>query len=280
MIVPIIRTEHWLKHLYEDDRFLRKKDKLPPFKRLMDHHQEWKVEEWYDFLFKNGLLPPSENVKKYWLSWQKSSPYVGLAPLLKQLQNELEGPSIDVFPLPINVYNDFLMKVMQKKNGVTFSSMILLFLHESVSLKEREALLIHEYHHACRLAFQKMNERNITLLESIVMEGLAEHEVKKRLGKKYVSAWMEMYQDELLFHWWEKVVKNKRNLRGRRKHVSYIYGGEYGIPRWLGYAIGYRMVSSFLQNSAENGEKGVSSYDLLKINGEEIYKNSMFYKDE
>lgn len=275
--MSIIKSDYWLNHMYDENNLFRNKNKLPPFQRLMNHFPSWEMEDIFQLLLHNGLLPPSKYAKRRLESWRQCEPYKGLSSLLNVLKTELEGPSIDVFSFPLNSENKFLMTKMNGKNGLSFPTVILLFFHETVRLNEKKALLIHEYHHTCRLHYQKVDEQTVTLLESIVMEGLAEIEVKRRLGEKCVSPWMELYDTDFLLSWWERTLENKRNLKGRKSHIRYLYGGVYGIPRWLGYSVGYKMVSSYIETCKNEG-KDHSSIGLLKTSAEDIYMKSLFCK--
>src|SRR5690554_4492804 len=103
MIMSIIDTEPWLKRVYDEKGFHRNKNKLPPFKRLMEHYPAWNMDDWLGILFGNGLLPPSDKGSQNWKKWQKEKPYLELSSLLKELQKSWKGPTIDVFPFPINM---------------------------------------------------------------------------------------------------------------------------------------------------------------------------------
>ena len=52
-----------------------------------------------------------------------------------------------------------------------------LFLTPSLAEKELEALIVHEYHHICRLKILAKPYHEFTLLDSILMEGFAEYAV-------------------------------------------------------------------------------------------------------
>lgn len=108
------------------------------------------------------------------------------------------------------------------------------------------------------------------------MEGMAEWEVKRHLGNRFISKWMKLYSDEILLDWWKSKVKGRKNVKGRQYHIPYIYGGRLGFPRWLGYGIGYRMIESYM----ENQKKNLKPIDLLKTPSRVIYENSLFYSPE
>ena len=57
-------------------------------------------------------------------------------------------------------------------------------------------MLIHEYHHVCRLHHLKKDQKEYTLLDTMIMEGLAERTVGKYLGTKYLANWTKLYQED------------------------------------------------------------------------------------
>lgn len=275
--MPIIDTTAWLKYIYNEKGFHRKENKIPPFNRLMNHYPSWEKMKWLQLLVENGMPPASIKGKTMWEKWAKRDfAHNVLTTLFMELKESFVGPDVDVFPFPMNEDHHDLMEIMNKKNGLSFKSLILLFFHESLKKEEIEALLIHEYHHAARLYHRRKNEMTVSLLESIVMEGLAEFEVERRLGKEFVSPWMGLYKEEELLQWWHRSIKNKRSLKGRSRQLPYIYGGKYGIPQWLGYSLGYSLVHSYIKK--ETAPPSPSS--LLKTPSEKIYEGSIFYEKD
>ncbi|MFA9555820.1 DUF2268 domain-containing protein [Evansella sp. AB-rgal1] len=270
--MPIIQTRVWLKHLFEgvSNRGLKK---IPPFQRLMSHYPKWEKEEWLPFLYQQGMLPIITSTKDEWDSWQKNYPSKGLVSFYEKIKTDFQGPDVDVFIFPINSHNENLEKVLKGKNGISFPDFILLFFHEDVSLSNRKALLLHEYHHACRLYYQKNDEKSVTLLESMLMEGLAEWEVKRNLGERYVTPWMTIYKKDFILTWWKRTLKERMDVRGRKNHLPYLFGGIQGFPKWLGYATGYEIVSSYMEKFPNK-----TTIELLKIPAKDIYLNSKFYE--
>ncbi|MDG5789146.1 DUF2268 domain-containing putative Zn-dependent protease [Evansella sp. AB-P1] len=274
--MPFINTRVWLKHLFDKVEGGRLMD-VPPFNKMMHHFPEWTEEEWLHFLYRQGMLHVNLETKEQWIRWQKKGQSKGVQEYFEELQLEFKGPDVDIFLFPIDWNNNWLMKGMKGKNGITFPEFILLFIKDKLPIKEKKALLLHEYHHACRLFHQDVNEKNVTLLESIIMEGLAEWEVEKRLGNNYVAPWMTLYSEELLINWWKRGIGDRKMLQGRKKHVPYLYGGTNGYPKWIGYSIGFHMVKSYMANY-----KKISSLQLLKTEPTVIFQNSCFNinKDE
>ncbi|ADU31166.1 DUF2268 domain-containing protein [Evansella cellulosilytica] len=268
--MPIIPSRIWIRHLFNEMTETGLK-RIPRFQALMKHKQDWKKDEWLLFLYQQGMMPIHRQTKTLCENWMRGEPNKGLRKQYDMLIEKFAGPDVDIFAFPINTENEALMNVMEGKNGITFPNFIILFFQEGTSIKEKQALLTHEYHHACRLYHQNNDEKSVTLLESFIMEGLAEWEVKKIVGEKYVSPWMTRYTRDELLAWWKRGIKEKRNIRGRENHHQYLYGGFRGYPKWLGYCLGYRMVESFIENHGE-----VPAKKLIKINPETICNESIF----
>ena len=271
----VIDTRKWIDEIYFPENNSRNKFTNVIEKQLMKHLKKLKREEWLGFLYQQGMLPIDERTVNDWKEWAENCLYEEISDKFAMLQELFDGPDVDVFLFPINDENSKLMETMRGKNGVTFPGLILLFFHAELDIKEIYALLIHEYHHACRLNYQKYTEDTIPLLESIVMEGLAEWEVNRLMGESYVTPWMTLYDDALLLNWWKQKIDIKQKLLGRKSQLIYLYGGKFGYPNWLGYTIGYRMVESSLENSADI----LHPKQLLRKKSEEILRESVFYKD-
>ncbi|MCD8510209.1 MAG: DUF2268 domain-containing protein [Bacillus sp. (in: Bacteria)] len=267
--MAIVHTENWLKELYAPSKEVKG---IPPFFQLMRYFPDWSKEEWLLFLINQGMLPLREGSRENLHQWHESGPEKGVTETLTRLKKTFMGPDVDVFLFPLNMYDDRLLNVMNGKTGISFPEFILLFFQKNITLKEKQALLLHEYHHASRLHHHENNEETVTLLESMVMEGMAEWEVNRLLGEKYVSRWMRLYSDEFLLSWWNKKVKGRKDMKGREHHLPYMYGGRFGFPQWLGYSIGYRMVESYMEK-----KKRQRPIDLLKTPASVIYESSCFY---
>ena len=61
---------------------------------------------------------------------------------------------------------------------------IFLFVCGRNSVEELKVLLAHEYHHICRLHQIETKETEYTLLDTMIMEGLAEQAVTERYTEK------------------------------------------------------------------------------------------------
>ena len=67
--------------------------------------------------------------------------------------------------------------------GVAFTDKLFVFMTSHTSDEEMLAVLTHEYHHVCRLKAINQSDETITLLDAMMMEGLAERAVEEYCGK-------------------------------------------------------------------------------------------------
>jgi uncharacterized protein YjaZ len=88
-----------------------------------------------------------------------------------------------------------------------------------------------------------------SLLDSIIIEGLAEYAVLKYCGREYLADWCRMYKEKELLNFWEKYLKEQLNTKKHeRKHDELLYGVGR-LPNLLGYAVGYNIVERFYENN-------------------------------
>ena len=76
---------------------------------------------------------------------------------------------------------------------------IFLFVCGRNSLEELKALLAHEYHHICRLHQIETKETEYTLLDTMIMEGLAEQAVTERYTEKIMPRGRRTFQKKKHF---------------------------------------------------------------------------------
>lgn len=180
---------------------------------------------------------------------------------LLQLSLAWDGPDVDVYILPA-AYG-------LVKNGVAYKNGICLFISKKVSIIECKALLTHEYNHICRRQFVKEPP---TLLDSVIIEGLAESAVNDLFGEKAISPWTKQYSLKEAKALWEKHFIPSLNVRGLHRHYEFLYGDEsVGLPKWIGYSIGFRIVDTFQQKKGP-----IDIKDLLKMDATDIVEGAGF----
>lgn len=183
---------------------------------------------------------------------------------LKELMLEWHGPDIPVYIFPIK--NGFA------KNGIAYREGICLFISERLTMKELHALFTHEYHHMCRRVF--VNEPP-TLMDSLIMEGLAEDAVETLFGKDYLSTWTEHYTFNEVENLWESHFKPALYKKGLHLHKPFLFGDDQlNLPPLIGYCMGYRIVQSFKEKYGPFSVK-----ELMQIQTEAIIDGAGFRRD-
>jgi uncharacterized protein YjaZ len=130
-----------------------------------------------------------------------------------------------------------------KKSGLAFKDKMFLFYTPGLSEKELEAVFVHEYHHVCRLNFLKKDINQFTLMDSIILEGLAEHAVLSYVGERHLADWTRFYSAKEIKRIGNTLIKPHLELKKNEElHDQILYGlGRY--PRMIGYAAGFHAVS-------------------------------------
>ena len=174
---------------------------------------------------------------------------------LHDLSSAWAGPATQLAILPIR--HGFI------KNGVAYRDGICLFVSPHISVKELHALVTHEYHHICR---QHQLKEIPTLLDSVIMEGLAEQAVESLFGEYALSSWTTRYSLEEVQKYWQSHFLAALHLRGLHQHHSYLFGDKsLQLPPHIGYCTGYRIIEAFL---TRNGP--FTTQQLLSIPSEEL----------
>lgn len=142
--------------------------------------------------------------------------------------------------------------------------------------------LVHECHHASRMG---MPDWPLTLLELIVMEGLADHfmvevtnceqpQWSRALTEEEIKQYMILVKPIL------RIEHESWNAEFNEKYfVPWMFGrdGDNQIPHWTGYAIGCKIVENYLKIHPEasasslvftSAEEIASSTPELKVNNE------------
>lgn len=258
----VIRTDKWLLDNYDKPLDLCEKLKSLFDKGVSttDIYQHLTMHGMYHAPLKNGdELIKTLQKQRIWHIVQKEA---------KELQKEWDGPDIPIFIFPADPTNRKLRQEQNGKSGLTFPDKLFLFISEDNPEKEIRALLTHEYHHVCRLSKYGKKEADYTLLDTVILEGLAENAVRERLGDQYTGKWTSYYSDAVL----EKIctnllLPNRDTPKSGHKHSQLLYGlGFY--PKMAGYCAGYHLVKKYM-NKAD-----VTSQELLPVKSEKIIEKT------
>ncbi|GHH98483.1 DUF2268 domain-containing protein [Neobacillus kokaensis] len=234
----IIRTDEWLKKDF--DRPAKICDRLLPY------FKGQKTSEIYNQLLKFGMYRPSWRTRKNFDSMIEDKAWEQVKKLFSKYKNKWSGPDIPIFLFPLEQRGGiFFRQEERNKAGVSFPDKMFLFLSHYDDPKELEALIVHEYHHVCRLRTLNRKMEDYTLLDSIIIEGLAEYAVLKNCGEEYLANWCNIYTDrEILFFWNRFLREQLYTKKNERVHDELLYGGGR-IPSLLGYAAGYNIVREY-----------------------------------
>lgn len=252
--MSVIRTDRWLADLYDNPVTICEK-----IKGLFDGAD---ASEIYDYLTFHGMYIPQKNGSIIVRKLKENKVWDIVQNEKKNLQKRWKGPSIPVFIFPSDTTNEILNREFHGKSGLAFKDKLFLFVSEENKEAEIRSLFTHEYNHACRLSKYHKDEEEYVLLDTIILEGLAENAVRERFGTEFMSNWTSYYSNEELEKMWRRLVyPNRKVLKVRSKHQDILYGLR-SYPKMAGYCVGYYLVNQYMEST------GLSSKDLLSIHSE------------
>ncbi len=186
----------------------------------------------------------------------------------EQLKKLWDGPDVPIFIYPLTKNRPIIDGDEVKKNGVSYQNVLFLFIAAEIDPDDLKALLAHEYHHICRLSFLNEPPHEICLLETLLIEGMAECAVEESYGESQLSPWTKRYPQEKCVELWKKFFIRFLNVKGVDNHFPFLYGDEsIGLPKWIGYCLGYRIVRSYIENKGINNQRllyRTSSREMLE----------------
>ena len=198
-------------------------------------------------LYQHGLTKFNRFSRAIFIEMKEKKVWEKVDSYLQKYMKLWKGPNVPVFIFPARGS----LFTISRKSGVAFHKALFLFVPSEISEKELEVIFVHEYHHVCRLHF--MNHLNdSTLLDTVIMEGLAEKAVEEYCGKNYVAPWTTSIYDSDLKELIKKVyIPNFKIKKKDTKHDAFVYGLN-GIPRMAGYAVGYHLVGGYAKKEKVN----------------------------
>jgi uncharacterized protein YjaZ len=237
----IIETDQWIAEEFERP--------VKICEKLRIYFNEKNGNDIYNQLMNFGMYRPTRSVRKNFERLQEQKAWDKVEKLFNKYKQKWNGPDIPVFLFPVAQSGGLFLREVKSKAGVSFPDKMFLFLSNFDDPKEVEALLVHEYHHVCRLKVLGKRMENYTLLDSIIIEGLAEYAVLKNCGREYLASWCRMYKEQELLDFWNRYLKKKLNTKKlERVHDELLYG-EGRLPNLLGYAMGYQIVERFYEKN-------------------------------
>lgn len=199
----------------------------------------------YEYLLAFGMYKPNRQTNGIFKELKEADIWVRVQKIYDKYRKKWKGPDIPIYIFPIQTGGLFSGRRHMKKSGVSFNDKMFLFLAPLEDEKELEALIVHEYHHICRMNKQSKKIQEYTLLDSMVMEGLAENAVAEECGPEYLAKWSTLYSERDLLRYWDRSIKKNLDCtRNNRIHDEILFGQKQ-YPSMIGYAIGYDRVLQF-----------------------------------
>ncbi|MFJ6209094.1 DUF2268 domain-containing protein [Lysinibacillus sp. NPDC092081] len=256
--MSVIPTDEWLKELIASQRLNHSKNledlqRSILSSRLVEIFIGGSPDEIQFELQQQGLFKSHEKIdinklkkQNVWEVVQKEFIY---------LKERWSGPNIPIYIFPITQE-----QTITKKNGVAYPNALFLYIGE-LEKQELKALFAHEYNHVCRLQYLNKSLDEVTLLDSLILEGLAECAVEEIYGDKWLALWLRYYSIEKMHEIWKEHFLPQINIQGLNNHVEFLYGGK--LPQWIGYCIGYEIVRTYIKNHSSHNLHIKSSKEIL-----------------
>jgi len=255
--MSVIPTDEWLNQLIANQKLNHKNfedlQRSIICSRLVEIFIGGSLDEIQFELLQQGLFQSHEKIdinklkkQNVWEVVQKEFIY---------LKERWGGPNIPIYIFPITQE-----QTMTKKNGVAYPNALFLYIG-GLEKQELKALFAHEYNHVCRLQYVNKSLDEVTLLDSLILEGLAECAVEEIYGDKWLAPWLRYYSLDKMLEIWKGHFLPQINIQGLNNHVEFLYGGK--LPQWIGYCIGYEIVRTFIKNHSSNKLHEKSSEEIL-----------------
>ncbi|MFS0672224.1 DUF2268 domain-containing protein [Ornithinibacillus sp. 179-J 7C1 HS] len=255
--MTVIQTDKWLEKSYD------KPEKI--FQKLAEMFNLEDYREIASILIKNGMYQkPEKNGENLINTLKNKNVWQIIKKEEQYLQKEWSGKNVPIFIFPSNSYNWKIKEHYKGRTGLAFHDKLFLFISDETTEEELKALFTHEYNHICRLYQDPKKERNYSLLDVVILEGIAENAVLERFGAKPLAPWTSYYSEsELKEIWNDLIFPNKDLSKTSRKSTNLLYGNSF-YPEMAGYCVGYYLVKQYVKKT------GIRTKDLIKIPAEKI----------
>lgn len=237
----VIKTNLWLEKHFNDPIEIAEK--------ILQAHRDTKPRQFYRYLLDFGMYKPNNQTQTAFNKLKQENVWDKTEVLFKKYQQKWQGPDIPVYIFPQADRYRPIVRNSSKKSGLSFPDKLFLFLTSELPIKELEALLVHEYHHICRMKKNKKDIKNYTLLDSIILEGLAENAVEETCGKDYLAPWYKMYSDEQIRAYWNRYLEDNLSMKKDQPTHDQLLFGRRGVPAMLGYATGYTIIAKYKEKN-------------------------------
>lgn len=260
--MTVINTDKWLHESLDNP--------IEMCERLEKNFIGVSSNEIYQHLVMHGMYQqPLDDGKELIKELQEKDTWETVQKAESRLRKKWGGPNIPIFIFPADSKNRNLSRNFNGKSGLAFADKIFLFVSPHNSESEIHALFTHEYNHTCRLTKYEKDEDDYVLLDTIILEGLAEAAVLEQLGDEYTAKWTTYYSDDELKRIWQRLILPASRLpKHHHRHQKILYG-KYFYPKMAGYAVGYYLVNKYMEKN------DLKSKELLVISSEEIAQCKM-----
>lgn len=240
--MAIIRTDDWLKKEFGKPAEI--------CQRLLPYFGKQNAHEIYQQLLRFGMYRPSRPASRSFEALLQTNSWGKIEKIYAIYKEKWSGPEIPVFLFPMEEEAGLFRKSERNKSGVSFPNKMFLFLAGDADEKEMEALFVHEYHHVCRLNKSPQCVEENTLLDSMIIEGLAEYAVLKSCGDQYVADWCDYYSERQILHFWREYLKDLVDCTRKEKIHDDVLYGRRPFPRLIGYAAGFFIVKDYYRKNS------------------------------
>lgn len=240
--------------------------KIDVCKKLQPYFSSMKPHEISKYLQSFGMYRHTTHID-LWLEKKKNEK---VSSYVKRLEKDYKakwgGPEVPIFILPADDDNRKINNEYFGRSGLAFHNKLFLFLTIEVRKEDLTSLFLHEYHHVSRLSqiTKRKMEKDFTIIDAILMEGLAENAVREELGEEYVASWAKKYSNEQCERFYQTIIiKNKEITRDTPLFSQILYGTGF-YPSMVGYSVGYFLVKKYMDKT------GKKTKDLLGYSSEEF----------
>lgn len=202
-----------------------------------------------------GLFIPHKNEKDKLNRWLKKDYKSYSQKIYQHLQEKWEGPSSAVFILPSHEENHELSTLFNGASGLSYPDKLFLFLPVDATTKQLAALFIHEYSHVCRLHHLYKEKQEMTIIDAIILEGIAEVIVRKKLGDDAGNQYIKKLNHDDFQRYWDRWLKGKETTTRHNPLHDKIMFGSYSMPKNLGYLLGYHLVHQYAEKHALSNKR-------------------------
>ncbi|MFC0301322.1 DUF2268 domain-containing protein [Virgibacillus soli] len=261
--MTIINTEKWLIETWDDP--------IEMCEQLEKYFQHVSSSEIYHYLTMHGMYHhPLQDGESIIQELRTNNCWEVIRKEEQRLRKLWNGPDIPIFIFPADPNSQELRKNFNGKSGLAFADKLFLFLAAQNSVSEMKALFTHEYNHVCRLAKLDKKETDYVLLDSIIIEGLAEYAVLEQFGDEHTAQWTTYHTDVELENMWQRLIYPMRHLpKGIRRHHDILYGARL-YPKMVGYCVGYYLVHQYAKKYKLTSKElfEIPSYKIAQITDE------------